>query len=192
MRGGREATSLSCGFQEPCQGSLRVSPDPPPLPPLSRLHQCSGSWQNLACHLPTIPGFGAWSEEQKLQGSAAPLSCFFLIKPRLRGGCGSGGPCKEGVGDQHPPLGSRPRGFGGWRVSESRCRGSPTLGAGQVCVDIPYSTPSLSLLLESSWSCSHFWFGETWIVSQRGSPGQSALRAPGAGRGSLRGASSCS
>lgn len=62
---------------------MRVSPAPPPLPPLSRLHQCSGSWQNLACHLPTIPGLGAWREE--LQGSAAPLSCFFLIKQELRG-----------------------------------------------------------------------------------------------------------
>lgn len=64
---------------------LACQPAPPPLPPLSRLHQCSGSWQNLACHLPTIPGFGAWREEQELQGSVAPLSCFFLIKQGLRG-----------------------------------------------------------------------------------------------------------
>jgi hypothetical protein len=77
-------------------------------------------------------------------------------------------------------------------VCARRCGGFPALGAGQGCEDIPHSTPSFLVLFESSWSCSHFWFGQTWTVSQRGSPGQSALRAPGVGRGTLPGASSCS
>lgn len=77
-------------------------------------------------------------------------------------------------------------------MSEHGSLDFPASGAGQGRVDISHSPPSFLPLLKSSWSCSHFWFVETWTVSQQGSPGQSALRAPGAGQGSLQGADCCS
>lgn len=46
-------------------------------------------------------------------------------------------------------------------------------------MDISHSPPSFLPLLKSSWNCSRFWFGETWTVSQQGSPGQSALWGAG-------------